>query len=344
MKRSLFFATRPVRFSSFKASSSTTQFNDGEWEHAPRLSIWAHRVRTEPAFMWRLLGAGVAGAVVSWWTYQRLFQDTVPVSRRKRVLNFPRSVERAIGHMTFDSLIKKLPVVAAGDAHSVRVKRVLSALLGASPELVGPKGEWRFAVVNSREVNAFALPGARIIVNAGLLDFAATDDELAVVLAHEIAHVVARHGAEKMTGVAVGRLLRFVAGGFVNSEKMFAAFFDLAHNLPMSRVMESEADLIGLFIAAKAGVCPIWAAVFWSKMVARESAANRQGARWLSTHPPSKQRAVDLERHAKDAMPLFLKQRETLSWWEATFTATFTSCDACEHQLASAHQQQQSSK
>ena len=76
-------------------------------------------------------------------------------------------------------------------------------------------------------------------------------------------------------------------------------------------------------------------------MVAREVAAGRHRARWLSTHPPSKQRAEDLERLANDAMPLFLKHRETLSWWEATFTATFTSCDACQSQLSHQHKQQQ---
>jgi metalloendopeptidase OMA1, mitochondrial len=261
-----------------------------------------------------------------------MFKDTVPVSGRRRVLNFPVSIERQIGHATFNQMSRQYAdkhlLVSHDDRQSHRVRRVLGALLLAVPELVGPRTGWQFIVVQSPEINAFALPGGRVIVNTGLLDFAQTDDELAVVLSHEIAHVVARHGAEKMTGIAVGRLLRFLVGGFVNSDKMWTAFFSLTSELPQSRQLEAEADQIGLFIAAKAGVCPDWAPVFWHKIMAATDGA-KQTPKWLSTHPPSATRATDLAHLAPQVMPLFLDQRKKLTWWEAYFTTSFTSCDSC---------------
>jgi len=323
-------ASSARRFLATRRSDSQFHMTDPPFVYASRFSLFCHRVRTEPVFLSRallLLGASVAGLV---YAYQHTFTDTVPVSGRKRVLNFPVSVETMIGRTTFESMAaeysKSGVLLPVEHRHFVRVHRVLKALLAAVPELVGPIDEWSFMVVQSRDVNAFALPGGRVVVNSGLLDFATTDDELAVVLSHEIAHVIARHGAEKMTGVAVGRLLRFAVGRFISSEDVWNAFFTLTRELPQSRQLESEADLIGIFVAAKAGVCPNWAPVFWHKMMQQ---TKENEFMWLSTHPPSAQRAAELAQVAPKAMPLYLSQRKRLTWFEAYFTATFQSCDAC---------------
>jgi predicted Zn-dependent protease len=305
-------------------------YDHGAYATASRASLLAHRMRTDARFMWRMVSGAVVGLSVLAYAYQRRFEEAVPISGRRRVLNFPHAVEQFMGQAAFEELRKRQAkaVLPADSAQTVRAQRVLDQLLRASPRLAQAAADsWRLVVVQTNEVNAFALPGGRVVVNTGLLHFCGTDDELAVVLGHEIAHVVARHGAEKMSGVMVGKLVRLAVGGFTNSDALWSIFFSVSSELPMSRLMESEADLIGLTLLARAGYCPHWAPALWTRMAALSHA--KQQSRWLSTHPPSRERAVELERRLSDALPLYRETRQHLSWWARLIDYLAPSCPRC---------------
>jgi predicted Zn-dependent protease len=290
-------------------------------------------MRTEAGFAWRVL-AGVACVVGAMtYAYQRKFEDSVPISGRRRVLNFPHSIEEYLGQAAFAQMCQsKAKLLIPPDSPlTLRAQRVLDQLLAASPQLAkGAASSWRLVVMQAAEVNAFALPGGRVVVNTGLLNFCGSDDELAVVMGHEIAHVVARHGAEKMSGVMVGKLVTLAVGGFVNSTALWSIFFSVSSELPMSRLMESEADLIGLMLLARAGYCPHWAPALWERMANLQKANSK--SRWLSTHPPSRERAIELERRLSDALPIYYAQREQMSWWASLYDAFFPSCPRCAHE------------
>lgn len=287
-------------------------------------------MRTEGGFAWRVL-VGVACALGAMtYAYQRKFEDFVPISGRRRVLNFPHWVEQYLGQVAFAQLCqqKAKQLIPPDSAMAHRAQRVMERLLSASPQLAkSAASDWRLVVMQTAEVNAFALPGGRVVVNTGLLNFCNTDDELAVVMGHEIAHVVARHGAEKMSGVMVGKLVTLAVGGFVNSTALWSIFFSVSSELPMSRLMEAEADLIGLMLLARAGYCPHWAPALWGRM-ANLQAGNRK-SKWLSTHPPSRERAIELERRLTEALPIYRAQREQMSWWAYLYEVFFPSCPRC---------------
>ena len=170
---------------------------------------------------------------------------------------------------------------------------------------------WEFNLIESDEVNAFCLPGGKIAVYTGLIPVAANDAGLAIILGHEIAHAIARHGAERMSQRQTVNLARqtlsiaaAAAGlGAVGSTatEAFDITTELGIMLPYSRAHESEADHLGLLYAAKAGYDPRQAVPLWQRM--NDSADSRPPA-FLSTHPNPDHRIEDFQQimpHALDA-------------------------------------------
>jgi metalloendopeptidase OMA1, mitochondrial len=150
---------------------------------------------------------------------------------------------------------------------------------------------WQFAVIDDpKQQNAFALPGGKVAVYTGLYPVAQNTGGLAVVMGHEIAHVVARHGAERMSqGLAAqagGAVLGGILGGGASAEAVMAAYglgAQLGVLLPYGRTQESEADHIGLILMARAGYDPREALGFWERM---ERASQGGGPpEFISTHP-----------------------------------------------------------
>lgn len=156
-----------------------------------------------------------------------------------------------------------------------------------------PNAEWEFVVFDAPDtVNAFALPGGKVGVYTGLIKLAESDDEIATVIGHEIAHVTARHGSERWSqgiAVALGGVLlsETVLRDNENRGAWLAAYgvgTTVGVLLPYSRLNESEADEIGLAYAAKAGYDPRAAIRFWEKMAANSEGKARP-PEILSTHP-----------------------------------------------------------
>ena len=173
-----------------------------------------------------------------------------------------------------------------------------------------PGAAWEFVVFDAPDtVNAFALPGGKVGVYTGLLNLAASDDEVAIVIGHEIAHVTARHGAERMSqGILVaagGLVLDHQTQGRKNHDLMLAGYGLLSTGgmLAFSRSHESEADYIGIRYAARAGYDPRAAVSFWQKME-KQSKGGRLPV--FRATPPSPDRRIGaLPRWMAEVLPIY---------------------------------------
>lgn len=178
-----------------------------------------------------------------------------------------------------------------------------------------PEADWEFVVFDDPAINAFAMPGGKIGVNTGLLYLVDSDDELAAVMGHEVAHVLLEHANQRMSaGVLVSAGQVAAAYGTRNMEgddrQLILAAVGLGSQvgimLPFSRAHESQADGNGLMIAAKAGYDPRAALTFWQKMAAENSEG--QPSEYLSTHPSHDRRIRDLEEEMPHAVEVWKAQ------------------------------------
>lgn len=233
---------------------------------------------------------------------------TVPETGRRSLMIVAPAEELQMGAAAFADIQTKEKVSRDVEANA-RVRRIGRRIAGAVGDTL-PGAKWEFVVFeDAKTVNAFALPGGKVGVYTGLLNLAESDDEVAAVVGHEIAHVTARHGGERMSQAALAGLL----GAGVETATENSKYRDLARvlygagaggaTLAFSRGNESEADYIGLRYAAKAGYDPRAAISFWRKMAKAKDA--QQPWKWLSTHPPHAERIADLEKWIPEVLPLY---------------------------------------
>lgn len=218
-----------------------------------------------------------------------------------------------MGAQSFAEMRQSEPV-SSDPRTNERVQRVGRRIAAAVGDAL-PGAQWEFVVFESKDLNAFALPGGKVGVYTGLLRLMESDDELATVMGHEIAHVTARHGAERMTealAIAAGGAIAGVAAEKYAKDRKDA--FLMAYGLgattlvalPHSRRGESEADYIGLRYAAKAGYDPRAAITFWQKMsLQKQQAGGGKLPAFLSTHPSDAQRIADLQQQVPLVMPIY---------------------------------------
>lgn len=176
---------------------------------------------------------------------------------------------------------------------------------------------WETAVFTDKEPNAFALPGGKVGVNTGIFTVAKNQDQLAAVLGHEIGHVIARHHEERITrqmGAQAGLgILGALAGarygeGAANTVNQLGGMTaQAAFLLPGSRTQESEADVVGQRLMARAGFDPRQAVGLWQNMMA---ASGGRSPQWLSTHPDPANRIHELERDAPSLLPTYEAARK----------------------------------
>lgn len=237
---------------------------------------------------------------------------TSPTGRSQFIL-IPDSEMAQMGTQAFQQIKSQQEL-----SNNSRVKRYVQCVTDAiTTELEGEfaDADWEVEVFKDDSANAFALPGGKIGVHTGLLDVAKNQHQLATVIGHEVGHVMARHGAERVSQqFAAGTALQLV-GAYVgdessNSSKLAMALLGLGAQvgvlLPYSRLQESEADVIGLELMAKAGFKPQESVVLWRNM------AQEGGARppeFLSTHPDPAGRISKLQEHMPQAMALYDQAR-----------------------------------
>jgi len=232
---------------------------------------------------------------------------TVPLTGRQQMLLMSEQEERALGARAFrDYLAKAAP--SRDPAHRAQVTRVGQRIAAATGRT---DLRWEFRVVVEEQVNAFCLPGGKVVVNTGLLERVGDDDELAAVIGHEAAHAIARHGAERASQEMLAGLGLSVAAGIIGARATDSAAAGLAIAalgagatvgilLPYSRLHESEADRMGLIYMARAGYDPRAAARFWRRMQAMEGRGGTP--EFLSTHPADATRIAGIEAALPEAL------------------------------------------
>lgn len=218
--------------------------------------------------------------------------QSVPLSGRSQLMLSSESSEIALGGDAFNDYKKQYPVSrnAAWNASLARVGAAISAAASKNDY------QWEFVVFESQEANAFCLPGGKVAVYSGLFAFTANDAELACVVGHEVAHALARHGGERVSWGIMQSLGLAALQARTQSQlwaQAYGAATEVGVILPFSRKQESEADLMGLMLMARAGYDPRASLSFWQKF---GSAPGGPIAQWLSTHPGGDTRLTDLQK------------------------------------------------
>ena len=232
---------------------------------------------------------------------------TVPESGRSQILLIPPAEEARSGAAAFLQ-IKGKEKVAAEPVVNARINRIGRRIAAAVGRDL-PNANWEFVVFDSPQLNAFALPGGKVGFYTGLINLAGSDDEIAAVMGHEIAHVTSRHGGERQSQamlVGLGGALLDAGTQEKKNREAFLLAYGLGSTLgtlAYSREHETEADVIGLRFAARAGYDPRAAISIWQKMAAKNSGPAQP--KWLSTHPPTAERIARLRQLAPTLMPLY---------------------------------------
>jgi predicted Zn-dependent protease len=242
---------------------------------------------------------------------------TVPVTGRRELNIVSSDQEMQLGFSSFDQLKKETPI-NHDPALNALVQRVGRRVVDVAGKDL-PKAQWEFVVFESKEANAFCLPGGKVGVYTGILPITKTEAGLATVLGHEIGHAVAHHGASRMSQAMLAQGVGQAAGGALAStsyaqyQGVFNSVYGIGTKigleLPYDRLQESEADHIGLVYLARAGYEPSEAIAFWQRF----SAYNNQGGAastpvFLRTHPLDETRIKQLQQWMPEAQAQFQKK------------------------------------
>ncbi len=227
-----------------------------------------------------------------------------PFTNRSQLILVSPEEETKLGAQAYREVLGKSPTVKS-DRWVDPVRRIGERLARAAER---PDDKWEFAVIDDpKQINAFALPGGKVAVYTGIFPVAQDSDGLAVVMGHEIAHVIARHGAERISqGLATqlgANVLGAAVGGGPQGNLLLAAYglgTQLGVLLPYSRTQESEADHIGLILMAKAGYDPRAAIGFWERMARASSGGG--APEFLSTHPGHETRGTQIREWLPEAL------------------------------------------
>lgn len=234
---------------------------------------------------------------------------SVPITGRKQ-LNLVSDSEVLQSSLTQYASYMKTATLSGEKTQSEQVTRVGKKIAAATEAYLNQNGlsaevknfQWEFNLVKNDEVNAFCMPGGKIVVYEGLMKLVSSDDELAVVLGHEVAHAVAKHSNERMSqqvlaqygAQAVGVL---TSGKSTATQAIINQVYGLGANygvmLPYSRKHESEADYMGLVLMSMAGYNPQVALEFWQKMSASSSAKVPE---IMSDHPSDANRIAAIKK------------------------------------------------
>jgi predicted Zn-dependent protease len=239
---------------------------------------------------------------------------TSPTGRNQLLLIPPEQMAE-IGQTSFEKLKEKQPVVQRGSRTAY--VRCVADRITPLVDLPSERGKWDVVVVREESANAFALPGGHIGVHSGMLDLLDGQDELATIIAHEVAHLKARHGAERVSqrfaaSQALGITQALVFGeGASTDEKQLMSLLGLGVQvgviLPYSRTHEREADLVGLDLMARAGFDPRASVDVWQAMQQR---AGGRPPEWLSTHPHPESRIEEIRDRLPKALELYREARD----------------------------------
>jgi len=253
--------------------------------------------------------------------------STVPITGRQQLNLLPNQTMLSMSLSQYDQFLKENQVIE-NEPEARMVKRVGARIQKAVEQYFAQNNmsqelsnyAWEFNLVKNDAVNAWCMPGGKVVVYTGILPITKDEAGLAVVMGHEIAHAVAKHGNERMSqgllaqmgGVALSTALETQPQA---TQQLWMAAYGLGAQyglmLPYSRLHENEADHLGLIFMAMAGYDPHAAVDFWRRM-----AAQKEGAappEFLSTHPADKNRIQNIQSLMPDAMIYYNKSGYTKS-------------------------------
>lgn len=221
--------------------------------------------------------------------------QTVPITGRVAPNGFSVEQDVQLGTEAYEDMMSQEPLLDSGPEYEM-VNRVMDRLVAAAGEY-DPGYPWEVRVIdNSQVVNAFALPGGKMAVYTGILPVAQGETGLAVVMGHEIGHVLARHGTERLTSSGAVRTVLDLL--FEGNAHALAGQLAGVLQLGYGRNQELESDHIGLILMAKAGYDPTAAEGFWQRMAAL---GGGEPPEWLSTHPSNNRRIDEIRRLLPEA-------------------------------------------
>ncbi len=248
----------------------------------------------------------------------------VPITNRRQMNLLPESQLMTMSLTEYNKFIAAHTIMPATDTSTILVKKVGVNISNAIVKYLNSHKQgkrvagynWQFNLVKENTVNAWCMPGGKVVVYTGLLPISKNENGLAVVLGHEIAHAIARHGNERMS-----QQLAIQTGGTALSiaisqkpeatQQIFMQSYGLTSGLgalAYSRKHESEADKLGLCFMAMAGYDPTNAVAFWERMAKEGSGSNFA---LLSTHPSDAKRVADIKAFLPTAMKYYVKPLNT---------------------------------
>lgn len=246
--------------------------------------------------------------------------STVPVTGRNQLSLIPSSQLMSLSFQQYDDFLKENKL-STDKKKAAMIKRVGTKIQKAVEEYMAMnnmsehiKGyDWEFNLVESDQVNAWAMPGGKVVFYTGILPICKDETGVATVMGHEIAHAIAEHGGERMSQGLIVQLGGMGLQAALENEPQltqqlamtaFGIGSQLGVMLPFSRLHESEADHMGLIFMAMAGYNPNAAVEFWQRMAAQGGGAPPE---FLSTHPSNETRINDLKKLIPEAMQYYKK-------------------------------------
>ena len=261
-----------------------------------------------------LTAAAALAVTAGCQTVQTTQAGAVGVDRKQRMLVSEQEVEKGAveAYNQEKQKAQSEGKLNTNSALTSRVRNVSQRLIPGTATFRSdaPGWPWEVNTLTTDELNAYCMPGGRIMVYSGLIEsLDLSDAELATVLAHEIAHALREHTRERVSRSYAQQLVLSgaaavtgVSEGAANIANMVA---EVTFQLPFSREQESEADQIGLELMARAGYDPRAALTLWNKMAAAETSSP---PKFLSTHPAPKERIHDIEKNLPRVLPLYAKK------------------------------------
>jgi metalloendopeptidase OMA1, mitochondrial len=260
--------------------------------------------------IWPLLIAGM----IALFQYLSSQKYVNPETGRAARVALSEGQEAALGLQSYQDVLSQSDVVTSGPEVDL-VNKVMNRLEAATGE-AGQNMSWQVSVVASPQVNAFCLPGGKMVVYTGILPVAQNEAGLATVLGHEMAHATSRHGSQRLLQSQVSQTLlsgasASLALGDMDPQQKVAVIAALGAGaqygvlLPFSRDHESEADEVGLYYMARAGYDPHEAISFWERM--DQSSSSPQPPEFASSHPSHGTRILRLKQHMPRAEDAYKK-------------------------------------
>ncbi|MDO9373027.1 MAG: M48 family metallopeptidase [Bacteroidota bacterium] len=245
--------------------------------------------------------------------------STNAVTGRKQLSLLPESQLQEMAMAEYRTFLSQSKVVSAsGNKDAEMVRRVGSRIANAITSYYSKQGKgsilegykWEFNLVDNKDVNAWCMPGGKVVVYTGLLPVAQNEAALAVVLGHEITHAVATHGNERMSqgmitqGIGIAGDVLTSGNSQVNGifNTVFGPGSAIGYTLPNSRKQEYEADRFGLIFAAMAGYNPREAIPFWQRMA---QSGGQKPPEFLATHPSDDNRIARLQEYMPEALKYY---------------------------------------